>query len=42
MLPGPFWQGVEEPGRVLSMGEIELNTVLGLNRIVSNRTGFDI
>ena len=26
-LPGPFWPGVVTPDRVLSMGQIELNSV---------------
>ena len=26
-LPGPLWPGVVAPGRVLSMGQIELNCV---------------
>ena len=30
-LPDPFWPGVLVPGRVLSMGQIELNCVLMLN-----------
>ena len=33
-LPGPLGPGVVEPDRVLSMGQIELNCVLMLNRIV--------
>ena len=37
-LPGPLWLGVVAPDRVLSMGQIELNYVLMLNRIVGNRT----
>ena len=36
-LPGPLWSGVLAPGRVLSMGRIELNCVLMLNWIVWNR-----
>ena len=31
LLPGPLWPGVVAPGRVLSMGQIELNCVLMLN-----------
>ena len=41
-LPGPFWPGVVAPDRVLSMGQIELNSVLMLRWIVLNRTVFDI
>ena len=31
LLLGPLWLGVVAPGRVLSMGQIELNYVLVLN-----------
>ena len=34
----PFWPGVVEPDRILSMGQIELNCVLKLSWIVWNRT----
>ena len=27
-LPGPLWPGIVEPDKVLSMGQIELNSVL--------------
>ena len=37
-LLGPLWLGVTAPDRVLSMGQIELNSVLMLNWIVWNRT----
>ena len=30
-LPGPLWPGVVAPERVLSMGQIELNSVFMLN-----------
>ena len=30
-LPGPHWSGEVAPGRVLSIGQIELNSVLMLN-----------
>ena len=30
-LPGPLWLGVVAPDRVLSMGQIELNSVLVVN-----------
>ena len=40
LLPGPLWPRVVAPYRVLSMGQIELNCVLILNRIVWNRTVF--
>ena len=33
-LPGPLRLGVVAPDRVVSMGQIELNCVLMLNRIV--------
>ena len=36
-LPGPVWAGVVAPDRVLAMGQIELNWVLMLNRIVWSR-----
>ena len=39
-LPAPLWPEVVVPDRVLSMGQIELNYVLMLNRIVWNRTVF--
>ena len=32
-LPGPHWSGMVAPDRVVSMGQIELNCVLMLNRI---------
>ena len=32
-LPGPLWPGVVAPGRVLSMGQIELKCVFMLNWI---------
>ena len=34
--PGPLWPGVVAPDRVVTMGYIELNYVLTLNRIVWN------
>ena len=37
-LPGLLRTGVEAANRVLSMGQIELNCVLILNRIARNRT----
>ena len=37
---GPLWSGVVTPGRVLSMGQIELNYILMLNWIVWNRIVF--
>ena len=37
-LPGLLWPGVEAPGRILSIGQIELKCVLKLNWIVWNRT----
>ena len=37
-LPGLLWPGVVTPDCVLSMGQIELNCVLMLNRIIWNRT----
>ena len=37
-LPGPLWPGVVAPDRVLSTGQIELNCVLVLNRIVWDGT----
>ena len=37
-LPGPLWPGVIAPDRVLSMCQIEINSVLMPNRIVKNRT----
>ena len=37
-LPGPLWPGVVAPDRALSMGKIELNCVLMLNRITRNKT----
>ena len=30
-LPGPFWFGVVAPDRILSMAQIEINSVLMLN-----------
>ena len=30
-LPGPLWPGVVVPGRVLSMGQIVLKSVITLN-----------
>ena len=42
LLPGQFKPVVATPDRVLSMGQKELNCVLMLNWIVSNRTVFDI
>ena len=36
-LPVPLWLGVLAPDRVLSMGQIELNSVLMLNWIAWNR-----
>ena len=38
LLPVPLWAGVVASDRVLSMGQIELNSVLMLNWIVWNRT----
>ena len=37
-LPGPLWLGMVALDRVLSMGEIEFNSLLMLNSIVWNRT----
>ena len=37
-LPGPLWNGMVAPDRVVSMGQIELNCALMLNWIVWNRT----
>ena len=37
-LTGPLWPGAVAPDRVLSMGRIELNCVLMLNRISWDRT----
>ena len=37
-LSGLLWPGVVAPARVLSMGQIELNCVLMLNRTEGNRT----
>ena len=34
LLPGPLWPEVVAPIRVLSMGQIELNSVLMINGIV--------
>ena len=34
LLPGTLWPGVVAPDRVLSMGQLELNCVLMLNRTV--------
>ena len=39
-LPFPFWSRVVAPDRVLSMGQIELNSVLVLNWIAWNRNVF--
>ena len=36
-LPSPLWPRVIAPDRVLSMGQIELNCILMLNRIAWNR-----
>ena len=38
LLPGPFWPGVIALYWVLSMGQIELNSMLLLNVITLNRT----
>ena len=35
-VPGQLWPGMVAPDRVLSMGQIERNCVITLNRIVSN------
>ena len=40
-LPGLLWLGVLALDRVLSMGQVELNCVLMLNRIVSNGSVFN-
>ena len=37
-LPDPLWSGVIAPDRVLSMGKIELNSVLMRNWIVWKRS----
>ena len=37
-LPGPLWPRVVTPDRILSIGQIELNSVFMLNWIVWNRT----
>ena len=37
-VPGPLWSAMVAPDRVLSMGQIELNSVLRLNWIIWNRT----
>ena len=37
-LPGPLWPGMVAPDRVLSEGQLELNSVLMLNWIVCYRT----
>ena len=37
-LPGPLWSEMVAPDRILSMGQIELNCVLMLNRIAWNGT----
>ena len=42
ILPGQLWPRVVAPERVLSMGQIELNCVLMPNRIVWNRTVFNL
>ena len=34
LLPGPFWPGVVAPDWVLFMGQIELNYVITLKRII--------
>ena len=39
-LPVSLWLAVEEPERVISMGKKELNCILMLNIIISNRTVF--
>ena len=36
-LPGPLWPGMKAPDRVLSMGQIDLNSVLMLNWFLWNR-----
>ena len=41
-LPGPLCLELVASDKVLSMGQIELNSVLMLNRIVWNITVFDI
>ena len=38
LLPGPLWPGVVAPDMVLSMSQIELNSVLMLNWIAWNKT----
>ena len=38
LIPGPLWPRVVAPDRVLSISQIELNSVLMLNWIVWNRT----
>ena len=38
LLPGPHWPKVAAPDRDLSLGQIELNSILILNWIVWNRT----
>ena len=40
LFPGAFWPRVVAPDKVLSIGQIELNYVLMLNKIVWNRTVF--
>ena len=42
LLSGPLWSGVLASDKALSMGQIEINGLLMLNRIVWNRTVFDI
>ena len=42
LLPGPLWPGVVGPDRVLSMSQIELNSILMQNWVFWNRTVFDI
>ena len=37
----PLWPGVVKPNRVLSLGQIELNSILMLKWTVWNRTVFD-
>ena len=39
-LPGPLWPRIVAPDRVLSSSQIELNSVLMLNWIDWNRTGY--
>ena len=37
-LPGPLWPGMVAPDRVLSMGQVKLNSLVMLNGITWNRT----